>query len=118
LLQAGRMMTLVFSGSMEVITPNSIASVKGTRWWTIIESPMETKIVVLEGEVSVKNLASQAEQIVQVGQTAVSKSDGVIEISATKADEVPSEPTEQQGSSLEIEFQSDSGQTKTVRIEY
>ncbi|MFH1862583.1 MAG: FecR domain-containing protein [bacterium] len=116
-IQIGRLLTKVRTGEMEVVTPTTVASVKGTSWWTWVDLSTLTKIIVLEGEVQVQNRVSGAAQSVSAGNTAVSEADGELDVKPTKDSELPDDSGMQQGS-LEIEFEDESGQKRTLTIEF
>ena len=117
-LGIGRLLTKVTRGSMQVVTPTSVASVKGTEWWTMVDRTTLTQIVVLDGEVEVQHRATGETQVVGAGNTAVLTPEGVLEVEPTGEFEVPKEPGEPDQGSLEFEFEDASGERKTLRIEY
>ncbi len=117
-LQLGNLLTHVLRGEMEVVTPSCIASVKGTQWWTTVNRAAQTLVVVLEGNVEVQNRASGATELVGAGNTATSTPDGQLLIESTTNSDLPADSTGQQPGSLEIEFEDESGQSKTLHIEF
>jgi len=117
-LQIGRLLTEVVRGDMEVVTPTSVASVKGTRWWTTVETSARTIIVVLEGNVQLQNRTSGQVEIVSAGSTAVSTATGEIEIAPTKDSDLPEDSSDNEQGSLDIEFEDGSGESKTLHIEF
>lgn len=101
-------------GSFKVTTPTSVASVKGTKFWVIQQSP--TKYIVEEGVIEVENDAGKA--LVRAGQTAVVESrTSEIQVYLTRPGEIPTE-FEEQGATghLDIGFKNDQGEEKTLRI--
>lgn len=117
-LHLGRLLTNVLRGDMEVVTPTSVASVKGTRWWTTVEATQLTRIVVLEGEVEVENRVSGQVETVSAGNTASSAAAGELEVAPSKDSDLPEDPSGSQQGSLDIEFENGSGESKTLRIEF
>lgn len=117
-LPVGRLWTKVKRGDVEVITPSSVASVKGTEWWTLVEPSNFTKIVVIEGDVEVLHRPTSRKETVTAGFTAVANPGGMMDVSPTDKFDAPQEPPESDGSSLEIEFEDESGEKKTLRIEF
>lgn len=117
-LGIGRLLTKVTRGSMQVVTPTSVASVKGTEWWTMVDRTTLTQIVVLDGEVEVQHRATGETQVVGAGNTAVLTPEGALEVEPTGEFEVPEEPGEPNQGSLEFEFEDASGERKTLRIDY
>ena len=117
-LPIGKLFSKVLNGNLEVVTPTSVASVKGTEWWTLVDSPDLTRIIVLEGEVQVKHRETDEIVVVEKGKTAASSSAGTLEIVPTKNDEIPSFDQETYRSSLEVEFESNTGDNTNLRIEF
>ena len=104
-------------GSFKVTTPTSVASVKGTKFWVIQQSP--TKYIVEEGVIEVENDAGKA--LVRAGQTAVVESrTSEIQVYLTRPGEIPPEIDEQQPGTqeLDIGFQNGQGEEKTLRIKF
>jgi hypothetical protein len=103
-------------GRFTVTTPTSVASVKGTKWWIVQNSP--TKYIVIEGMIDCENEAGKF--LVKEGQTAIfesMQSDPVIRLSTPE--EIPSmEDDLGDRQSLEIEFQDSDGNTKKMIIDY
>lgn len=117
-LHIGRLLTSVIRGDMEVVTPTSVASVKGTRWWTTVEATQLTRVVVLEGEVKVENRISGQVETVSAGNTASSTATGELEVTPSKDSDLPEDPSGNQQGSLDIEFENGSGESKTLHIEF
>lgn len=103
-------------GKFTVTTPTSVASVKGTKWWVIQESP--TKYIVVEGMIDCENKAGKF--LVKAGQTAIFTSDSEAPLIAlTKEEEIPAlEDEVGDRQSLEIEFKDADGKTKKMIIDY
>jgi hypothetical protein len=103
-------------GRFTVTTPTSVASVKGTKWWIIQESP--TKYIVVEGMIDCENKAGKF--LVKAGQTAVFTSDSEApSITLTNQADVPTfEEEVGDRQTLEIEFQDTDGKTRKMIIDY
>jgi hypothetical protein len=103
-------------GRFTVTTPTSVASVKGTKWWIVQNSP--TKYIVIEGMIDCEN--EKGKFLVKEGQTAVFESptsDPVIRL--TTPDEIPTlEDDLGDRQTLEIEFKDADGKTKKMIIDY
>jgi hypothetical protein len=117
-MEIGRLLTRVLEGEMEVITPTCVASVKGTQWWTTVDRAQVTQVIVLEGEVTVENRSSGAINLVSAGNTATSSPTGGQTVAPTQAQEIPQAPPGSDQGSLQIEFESNSGQSKTLYIDF
>jgi hypothetical protein len=117
-LSIGRVLTSVFNSDMSVITPTSVASVKGTKWWTLVDSATKTEVMVVEGNVRVESRISGAVEIVSAGNTAYITPVGVINVSPSIENQIPSETQNGQQGSLEIEFQDAAGSTRTLQIDF
>jgi len=94
-------------GAVQVSTPTSVASVKGTSFWVILNENGETTVVTLEGLVELANNVSGTSRLVSAGRFGVSGPDGSLDVATTGPDtyvpgwdEEPDEPdTEPQGDS-------------------
>ncbi len=117
-LPIGRLLSKVHRGDMEVVTPTSVASVKGTEWWTLVESSTLTRIIVIVGEVEVEHRTTGEKTMVSAGNTAVTTPAGELDVTPSEETEVPEESGEPDNGSLDIEFEDGSGQTKTLHIEF
>lgn len=100
-------------GSFKVTTPTSVASVKGTQFWILQNSP--TKYIITKGTVEVENEKNKV--LVREGQTAVVASKtSEIEVYLTRDGEIPSDNDGSTIKNLDIGFQKDNGEEKTLRI--
>jgi hypothetical protein len=105
-------------GKFTITTPTSVASVKGTEWWTIQMLDGRTMYICLDGLVDLDNDAGKF--LVKEGQTAIfTGKDKTPEIRLTNPDEIPSDE-EGTGNlkSLEIEFKDADGNTRKMIIDY
>ena len=117
-LPIGRLLSKVHRGDMEVVTPTSVASVKGTEWWTLVESSTLTRVIVIAGEVEVEHRTTGEKILVSAGNTAVTTPAGELDVTPSSKMEMPEEPSEPDNGSLDIEFEDGSGETKTLHIEF
>lgn len=117
-LPVGRLLSKVLRGNMEVVTPTSVASVKGTEWWTLVQPSTLTQIIVMEGEVEVEHRTTGQTEVVTAGNTAVATPEGQLEVKPSGELDLPEEPGESNQGSLDVEFEDGSGGTKTLHIEF
>ena len=105
-------------GKFTITTPTSVASVKGTQWWTIQMLDGRTMYICLEGLLDMDNDAGKF--LLKADQTAIfTGKDKTPEIRLTNSDEIPSDE-ESLGDlkSLEIEFKDADGKTRKMIIDY
>lgn len=100
-------------GRFQIKTPTSVATVKGTRFWVIVEEDGKTFVITLENLVELLNLATGKSILVGSGQTGVSGKDG-ISLRGTQAGDLPDDGKSGQ---LEIPLIDEDGNPKTLRIE-
>ena len=119
LVEVGSFFASIFKqrGKFLVTTPTSVASVKGTQFWTIQKRNGPTIYIGIEGSIDISNEAGRV--LLRAGQTGIVTSKNQLpQIRLTDPSEIPSEG---EGSIktqiLEIEFQSPDGAQKTMRIE-
>ncbi|NQV38403.1 MAG: FecR domain-containing protein [Candidatus Marinimicrobia bacterium] len=102
-------------------TPTSVASVKGTDFWFVSDLATGDQLFGLEGNVLFTNILSGMSMDVTAGLTCVSGHDGSMDMGATNPSDVPVDPDETDGgqsSQMEIQFEDEDGNTKTLIIEY
>ncbi len=120
IVEIGTFFTSLFKprGSFTVTTPTSVASVKGTQWWTLQLSDGRTIYIGLEGLIDLSNSAGKV--LLKAGQTAIYTSASELpEIRLTQSGEIPIWEEGFEGlKSLEIEFMDADGQVKRMRIDY
>ena len=81
----------------QVQTPTSVASVKGTEFWTLSDPNGTDRVVVTEGFVNVENNVSGAITTAQAGETVTSTGTGGILNSPTMEGETPPDPEDEFG---------------------
>ena len=105
-------------GKFTITTPTSVASVKGTQWWTLQLQDGRTIYICLEGFLDCGNDAGKF--LLKEGQTAIFTSQNLTpEIRLTHPDEIPaSEEEAGRLQTLEIEFKNQDGLTKKLILDY
>ena len=114
-------------GAFTIVTPTSVASVKGTEFWVVSKGEEGgDQFFGLEGLVEVKNKKSNQITRVTKSKTAISRPDGSLELRTTRAGELPVDDTNvnagTQGSGsgelkeIRIKFEDDSGKQKDLII--
>ncbi|MDK9699606.1 MAG: FecR family protein [bacterium] len=101
---------------LRVATPTSVASVKGTMWWTIVDENGNTQIIGLEGIVRLINRITNQEGDVGQGQTGESGPDGIRIIRTVGG--VPNPEGTGQRSTMRIPFTDAEGNSRVLIIEY
>jgi hypothetical protein len=104
-------------GSFSVTTPTSVASVKGTKFWTIHLLSGITMYICIEGLLDVLNDAGRV--LVRGGQTAIVKSRFLLpEVRLTQPGDIPEDDLEGSGiRTLEFGFKNENGETKTLQVD-
>ena len=107
------------SGEFIISTPTSVASVKGTIFWSM-STPEGDQVIGIEGTVEVTNNESGQTVTVTAGQTATSNPDGSIDVQPTPEGGVPEDPgaTDDEGNQLRIRLENADGETKEIIINY
>ena len=65
---------------LEIYTPSSVASVKGTKFWILVSPDGNSRLLCQEGLVDFKNTISGMSMMVAAGQMCSSNMDGTLEI--------------------------------------
>lgn len=97
-----------------VVTPNSVSTVKGTRFWVIVRGDSLTLVTVVEGVVALRHTATGAQQEVGAGRTGVADRNGV----SVRKTETADFPADEAVKRLEVKFKDKDGKTRTLRIDY
>ncbi|MCF7810004.1 FecR domain-containing protein [bacterium] len=107
-------------GALEVVTPTSVASVKGTEFWIIVNEDGTTEILTLEGLVELMNRVSG--KTVEVGQGSKGTSDANGDNNVTPAgpNDAPPEPESdvEIPESIEINVRDKDGRDRKIIIQY
>jgi len=94
-LEYGQALTKYAKGAefgFQLHTPTSVASIKGTEFWTITDPETGDQVIVLEGMVDVMNNLTGMISTAGPGQTVNSSSDGYIETGDTDESTIPADP--------------------------
>ena len=84
-------------GKYEIISPVSVASVKGTEFWVTVDPSGTDTFIGLEGTVEILNIESGQTMLLSAGMTITSSWTGTMNINPTDPATIPSDPdTEQQ----------------------
>ena len=106
-------------GTLQIATPTSVASVKGTAFWIVVLADGTTHIVTIEGLVELRSKLSG--QIVEVrpGQVGESLPDGSVGSREAQPGDTPEDPEPDQGKlqNINIQLQDREGRTKDVEIQ-
>ncbi len=107
-------------GTLQIATPTSVASVKGTRFWVVVMEDGTTKVVTLEGLVELMNRLSGEIIEIRPGEQGISDADGNLERTPTPPGETPEDPdpgTLKSGN-IQIELENEEGRRKNINLEY
>ena len=102
-------------------TPTSVASVKGTDFWMIVDELLGDQVIGIEGQVSLVNTETGQEVMVTTGMTGNSTPDGQVGVSETNISSIPEDPSDssQQGpSQVRIYLERPNGEQKVFIIDY
>jgi len=102
--------------AMRVSTPTSVASVKGTVWWTLVELDGTTQILGLQGIVLLFNKVTNESKNVDPGYTGTSNQTGIVITQTTGG--VPNSEGRGQRNTIRIPFRDQDGNDRSFIIEY
>ncbi|MBM3326167.1 MAG: hypothetical protein FJY65_04165 [Calditrichaeota bacterium] len=107
-------------GILQVATPTSVASVKGTEFWVIVFEDGTTQIVTIEGLIELLNTQSGRIVDVRPGQRGESTPDGGIEIHIVPQDSLRRDPDPGMPppNLIEIEVQDTDGNIRRIIMQY
>ena len=107
-------------GSLQIATPTSVASVKGTEFWVVVFEDGTTEVFTLAGLVELLNTQSGRVVDVQPGQRGQSNANGEVNQDVPPVDDVPEDqdPDKSTPHSIQMEIQDGEGRTRQVIIEY
>jgi len=94
-LEYGQALTKYEKGAdfgFQLHTPTSVASIKGTEFWTISDPETGDQVIVTEGQVDVMNNLTGMISTAGPGQTVSSTTDGYIETGETEEGSIPEDP--------------------------
>ena len=108
------------SSDFQLVSPTSVAAVKGTDFWGVIDENTGDKFCGLSGKVEVTNSATGQMVELLANTTAVSLKDGSLSVAATQEGDVPSDedPDADDNGEKEIRipFQNEAGEQKEIII--
>ncbi|MCH8927670.1 MAG: FecR domain-containing protein [Candidatus Marinimicrobia bacterium] len=81
-------------GKYEIITAVSVASIKGTEFWLLVNPDGTDTFIGLEGSVQILNIESGQSMLLTAGMTVISQWTGVMNIGPTDPSTIPSDPEE------------------------
>ena len=117
-LEYGQALTKYAKGAdfgFQLHTPTSVASIKGTEFWTVTDPETGDQVIVLEGAVDVMNNLTGMISTAGPGETVNSTTDGYIETGETQEGTIPEDPETLGGSDEGTgDAASDSTDTETV----
>ena len=121
-LEYGQALTKYEKGAefgFQLHTPTSVASIKGTEFWTVSDPETGDQIIVTEGQVDVMNTLTGMISTAGPGETVSSTTDGYIQTSETEEGTIPEDP---EGETIDAEegsgdAESDSTETETALVE-
>ncbi len=102
-------------GGLRIATPTSVASVKGTAWWTKVLEGGLTQVITEEGIVNLLSRESGKNQDVHLGQTGTSNSEDVSVRSTNEEDQEGLERGQLRRISIPV---MEDGEARTLIIEY
>ena len=105
-LDYGQALTKYAKGAdfeFQLHTPTSVASIKGTEFWTITNPETGDEVIILEGQVDVMNNLTGMITSGGPGETVTSSTDGYIESGETQDGTIPEDPEETFGDAGEEE---------------
>ncbi len=106
-------------GSLQLVTPTSVASVKGTEFWLLVQTDGQTQLLAIEGIIEFINTLSGQVLDVTAGTFAISNPDGTIDVGELESIDLPEFLEETFGvKSIEIHFQDDEANRKSLIINY
>ncbi len=109
-LDYGQALTKYAKGAdfeFQLHTPTSVASIKGTEFWTITDPETGDQVIVLEGQVDVMNNLTGMITSGGPGETVTSGTDGYIESGETQDGTIPEDPEETFGDAGDEETEED-----------
>jgi len=121
-LEVGQLLAKVDQqkGTLQIATPTSVASVKGTEFWVIVFDDGTTQVVTLQGLVELLNVQSGRIVDVRPGERGESHADGSVGNGPAPKDQIPPDPDPGYAPphSIEVEVQDPDGHTRRITIEY
>ena len=76
------------AAEFSIVTPTSVATIKGTKFWLICNGPNGDRFYGIDGRVEVKNIQSGATVSLTENSTVVSSNDGNLIVQSTTSQEL------------------------------
>ncbi|MFH0765091.1 MAG: FecR domain-containing protein [Calditrichota bacterium] len=107
-------------GSLQIATPTSVASVKGTEFWVVVFEDGTTVVVTIEGVVELINRFSGKIVEIRPGQQGSSNSNGDVESGPADPNKTPKDPDQPSDSTktIKIQIEDPNGRPRTITIQY
>jgi len=107
-------------GALEIVTPTSVASVKGTEFWTFVNEDGNTDVLTLEGRIELLNRISGKTVDVASGEKGISDAEGGNIVIPSDPEEMPPEPEGDMKipDTIEIDIRDKDGRNRTINIQY
>lgn len=106
-------------GSLQIATPTSVASVKGTQFWVLVEIDGRTQVLALQGLVELRNLVSGNVSDVEAGKRGTSGSEGDVTIDDLPSEDVPEIIEDiEESRTIDIRFIDEDGNERHLIINY
>ncbi len=110
-------------GDFTVVSPTSVAAVKGTDFWGVVNESAGDQFFGLSGSVEITNTITGETVEMLANTTAISLSDGSMSVAATEDGDLPEDQDPDAGdeggeSEIRIPFQDESGEQKELIIKF
>lgn len=124
-LEVGQLLAKVEQqrGTLEIATPTSVASVKGTEFWVVVYEDGTTEVFTLGGLVQLLNRFTGNISEVKPGEVGQSDPDGGVNVNPADPNRVPNDPDQgddgNDAKTIEIDVKDDpAGRKRTIRLNY
>tara|TARA_Y100001970_G_scaffold8058_1_gene9199 strand:- start:538 stop:1218 length:681 start_codon:yes stop_codon:yes gene_type:complete len=108
------------SSDFQLVSPTSVAAVKGTDFWGVIDENTGDRFCGLSGKVEVTNSATGQMVELVANTTAVSLKNGSLSVAATQEGDIPNDEDPDSNDNgereIRIPFQNESGEQKEIII--
>ena len=119
-LDYGQALTKYAKGAdfeFQLHTPTSVASIKGTEFWTVTDPETGDQVIVIEGQVDVMNNFTGMMSTAGAGETVTSGTDGYIESGETQDGTIPEDPEETYGAVEDAVEEEETAATDSTEVE-
>ena len=101
-----------------VVTPTSVAAVKGTEFWAVVDGRVGDRFFGIDGLVEIQNTISMETLLMSKNKTVTSLNNGKIKLTDTKKGNVPKSKYDDIEGEIRIKFKDEDGNVKTMIIKY